>query len=89
MTTKNPLQAMGNKMRYEADAARYWNVKGGLRSSELLMIQRGLNMYVQSWRDIKSRSVGQLERDEAQARINAIVELSNRMHPCYLEEVKK
>jgi len=89
MTTKaNSLKAVGNKLRHEADAARYWNVKGGLRSSELLMIQRGLNMYAQSWCNIKSKSETQQERDEAQGRIDAIGNLSDRLRPQNLEEVK-
>ena len=87
-TKANSLQAVGNKLRHETDAARYWHVKDGLRSSELLMIQRGLNMYVQSWRDIKSRSETQQERDEAQGRIDAIGNLSDRLRPQNLDEMK-
>lgn len=68
-------------------ASRRWQVKGGLRSSELLMIQRGLQGYIQGWREIKVKATTQHEKDEAQGRVDATVALSRRLTR-ELEEVK-
>ncbi len=64
-----------------ADAAtgtRY-ALKGGLRTPELLLLQRAINMYVRAYGDMKAASKLQAEKDEDQAYIDAACALSKRL----------
>ncbi len=70
------------------DAAQYWNVEGGLRSSELLLLQRALAFYGKEYQKQKGASDKQFEKDECDQYIAAADRLSDKLRHNLVKVIK-